>query len=101
MADEPIRLADEVTARVVEALAPRFDSIDQRFDGANLRLTDMLASIEDLKKGQKQHSRELGAVRDMLDNDTAPIDSIEKIEAEIEKLQRSVARLRKKVDAKS
>jgi len=77
----PVKMADEVAERVVAALAPRFDTLDQE--------------IADLKEGQKAHAAELQAVRDMLDTDTASIDEIDRLKGKVERLERRLVKVEK------
>lgn len=82
----PVKMAEEVADRVVAALSPRFDALD-----------DEIASVKDeiliLKDGQKAHTAELLAVRDMLDTDTASVDEIDRLKGKLERLERRLVKV--------
>lgn len=79
-ANPPVKTAEEVVDRVVAALSPRFDTLDK--------------SIAGLKGGQTAHTKELQAIREMLDSDTASVDEIDRLKGKLERRLLKVERTR-------
>lgn len=70
----PVKMAEEVADRVVAALMPRFDALEE---------------------GQKAHTAELEAIRNMLDTDTASIDEIDRLKGKLQRLERRLVKVEK------